>query len=84
MYGSGDDAEMLLMSCGGVLCCRVTVLSLQGARDTQVPVMCSIDRRRTVGLHFSPKNTFLVTWEPLSGVFFLTSLFTLLKDLPRL
>jgi len=48
------------------LCCRVTILSLEDLHDARV--LGSVDRQRTVGLQFSPNNTYLATWEPLSGV----------------
>lgn len=43
----------------------VRVLSLNNIDSVQC--LWSVDRRRTVGLCFSPKGTLLVTWEPLSG-----------------
>ena len=41
-------------------------MSLEDLHDARV--LGSVDRQRTVGLQFSPNNTYLATWEPLSGV----------------
>ena len=48
-------------------CCRITVLSLEDIKNAKL--LGEIERRRTAGLQFSPKNTFLATWEPLLGVY---------------
>ena len=53
--------------------CRVRLLSLEDINNAKV--LGSIERRRTAGLKFSPKNTFLATWEPLSGLLFILSSF---------
>jgi len=63
-----DFRSVSSLKCELNVCCRITVLSLEDIDNAK----CSIDRQRTVGLQFSPKNTFLATWEPLLGLFFST------------
>jgi len=55
-------------------------LSLEDLSNARV--LGSVERRRTVCVQFSPKNTFLVTWEPLSGLLFFTLISSSLLILP--